>query len=311
VRIHCQLDPSALPAPAARILREGLVGDAVSYAGAYDNLVAAREPVPEGVEIVFGQPDPKALPASVRWVHLSSAGYARYEGVGGGWALTTSSSVYADPCAEQCLAAMLAHGRRLPAMAEDALARRWRHRHHRDRMRLLRGSRVLLLGHGAIGRRLLALLAPFEVEATVLRRRPTGDEGVAATTAEALDGADGWSGFDHVVSSLPGSAGRVLDARRLARLGPQAFVYNVGRGNTLDAGALVELLTDGRLAGAWLDVFEEEPLPEDSPLWTTPGLTVTPHAAGGRPGERAALMTHFLENLERWRSDTPLLDRVR
>jgi phosphoglycerate dehydrogenase-like enzyme len=90
---------------------------------------------------------------------------------------------------------------------------------------------------------------------------------------------------DVLVMILPATEAttHALDAARLTALPRHAFVVNVGRGTTVDEPALVAALTEGRIAGAALDVTEVEPLPADSPLWDAPNLLLTPHAAGGRP----------------------------
>src|SRR5690606_4679421 len=86
---------------------------------------------------------------------------------------------------------------------------------------------------------------------------------------------------DHVVCVLPGDTGtdRFLDAAAFAAVKPGAVVYNLGRGNAIDVGALTAALQAGRIAGAFLDVVPDEPLPEGSPLWTAPRLFLTPHAS--------------------------------
>src|SRR6185369_12949641 len=94
----------------------------------------------------------------------------------------------------------------------------------------------------------------------------------------------------------------LMDARRLARLRPTAHIYNVSRGAVIDEPALVDALRAGRLAGAGLDVFEEEPLPESSPLWELDNVILTPHVAGVTPlyYERTAAL--FAENVDRFLS---------
>jgi phosphoglycerate dehydrogenase-like enzyme len=86
---------------------------------------------------------------------------------------------------------------------------------------------------------------------------------------------------DHVACVLPGDTGTdsLLDAAAFARMKRSAYVYNLGRGNAIDAQALVSALNSGQIAGAFLDVVPEEPLPADSPLWDVPNLYLTPHAS--------------------------------
>jgi phosphoglycerate dehydrogenase-like enzyme len=91
---------------------------------------------------------------------------------------------------------------------------------------------------------------------------------------------------------------------------PGARFYNIGRGTTVDQGALVHALESGLLGGAYLDVTDPEPLPEDHPLWSVPNCFITPHSAGGRGTERLELVRHFVANLARYAAGEPLLDRI-
>jgi phosphoglycerate dehydrogenase-like enzyme len=252
------------------------------------------------------------------WVHLTSAGFTRYAAVrvrealvARGIALTTSSGVYADPCAEHALALLLAASRRLPECAENQqTARAWPSAPIRARSALLRGRRVLLLGFGAIGRRLAALLAPFEVDLAIFRARACGGEPGRVVTPDVLGDAFAWA--EHIVSTLPESesTSQLVSRELLAQMRPEAWFFNVGRGTTVDQDALLEALSARRIAGAYLDVTDPEPLPPDHPLWSAPGCSITPHSAGGRREEPVALVHHFLANLRRFERGEPLEDRV-
>jgi phosphoglycerate dehydrogenase-like enzyme len=89
-----------------------------------------------------------------------------------------------------------------------------------------------------------------------------------------------------------------------------ARVYNIGRGTTVDQDALLAALSSGRVASAYLDVTDPEPLPPDHPLWTAPNCFITPHSAGGHAGEDERLVRHFLRNLAAFEQGEPLADRV-
>jgi len=273
-------------------------------------------------DVAFGQPAPAQLLdlPRLRWLHLSSAGYDPYDRpdvraalAARGTRLTKSSLVYDEPCAEHVLAFLLAHARRLPeALANQLGARAWPQHALRARARVLAGQSVVLAGMGTIARRLVELLAPFGVTVTGLRRRVVGDE-PAPTFAWGSSEADAaLARADVVVDLLPGGAGtaRAFDAARLAALKPGAVFVNIGRGSTVDQAALAAVLAAGRLAAAYLDVTDPEPLPPAHPLWAAPNCVVTPHAAGGDADEGARLVEHFLENLERFTSGRPLLDEV-
>jgi phosphoglycerate dehydrogenase-like enzyme len=145
-----------------------------------------------------------------------------------------------------------------------------------------------------------------------LRRRVGGDEPVPTHAWGTPVAARALAVADTVVDVLPGntSTRHAFDAARLAGLKPGAVFINIGRGSTVDQDALRAALIAGRLGAAYLDVTEPEPLPPDHPLWTTPGCTVTPHAAGGHADEGERLVRHFLENLVRFTSGQALLDAV-
>ena len=91
---------------------------------------------------------------------------------------------------------------------------------------------------------------------------------------------------------------------------PGARFYNVGRGSTVDERALLEALRSGRIAEAYLDVFETEPLPADHPFWDLPNCYVTPHTAGGRHDQDTAIVQHFVRNLAAFLQNQPMVDRI-
>ncbi|MEY2930966.1 MAG: hypothetical protein RL033_1715 [Pseudomonadota bacterium] len=182
--------------------------------------------------------------------------------------------------AESLLAMITFMNRRLGAALHAQAERRWE-RAPFSSTRRLRGQVVLLLGYGAIGQHCGRLLSALGMMVHALRRdvaRPSPwAERVFAPeqrlTALAL--------ADHVVCVLPGDTGtdHLLDATALSNMKASACVYNLGRGNAIDAEALNDALTAGRIAGAFLDVVSEEPLPGSSPLWSAPNVYLTPHAS--------------------------------
>ena len=285
------------------------------------NLVKApADPALQEADVAFGQPDPDfALQCPrLRWIHLTTAGYTRYDGAafrsafgGRSSILTNSSLVYAEPCAEHALAFIMAQARQLPASLDSQRGDRgWPTLPRRAASSLLLGQRVVLLGFGAIGHRLAELLAPFNARITALRRRPAGDENVTVVTGDKLDEA--LATADHVVNILPENPAtlRFVNAARLTATKAGAAFYNVGRGTTVDQEALLAALQSGRLAAAYLDVTDPEPLPPEHPLWTTPNCFITPHSAGGHRTEPQRLLQHFLGNLRLFERGEALQDRV-
>jgi phosphoglycerate dehydrogenase-like enzyme len=302
-------------------LREGLAPHVLVRAERSPSSVLSSVPYSlDGVDIAFGQPDPASVLASdtVRWVHVTSAGFARYDtpefraaAVARGLVLSNSSSVYDEPCAEHALAFILAQARQLPrGLRSRSRAGSDEWQRLRGDCRLLHDQTLVMLGYGAIAKRLVTLLAPFQMQVMALRRRPRGDETVPVVTEEDLAGA--LAHADHVVNILPDNAAsrRFVDSGRLSQMKPGAVFYNIGRGTTVDQEALAQALRSGRLAAAWLDVTDPEPLPADHPLLGLENCHITPHVAGGHQGESRSLVRHFLANFRRFLHGSPLHDRI-
>jgi phosphoglycerate dehydrogenase-like enzyme len=227
-------------------------------------------------------------------------------------AVTNSAGVYNEACAVHVLSFMLAQARNLPRALDSRTANgtdEWRGL--RGSSTTLRGQTVLILGFGAIGRRLVELLRPLDMNIIAYRRKARGDEGVPVITQNDLARTLA-SEADHIVNILPDNAESRLffDATRLATLKPGAIFYNIGRGATVDQDALLDALRSRRLKAAWLDVTEPEPLPGNHPLLAEPNCFITPHVAGGQADEAKTLVRHFLKNLDAYVRGGPLCDRV-
>jgi phosphoglycerate dehydrogenase-like enzyme len=279
-----------------------------------------RDPGLVGAEVAFGQPDPEDCLANpgIRWIEVSSAGYTRYdtdafrEAIRGrGTVFTNASEVYAEPCAEHVLAMMLALGRQLLAShATQQGDRSWPYAERREASILLRGQTVVMLGFGAIGRRLAELLAPFGMTVYAVRRQIRSEPGVRVVSEDSLTRV--LAEADHVVNILPENeeTRNYVNARRIACFRPGARFYNVGRGATVDQKALTEGLSSGRIGAAYLDVMVPEPLPPGHPLWDATNCFITPHTAGGQRKGDLELVRHFLRNLDAFATGRPLCDRV-
>jgi phosphoglycerate dehydrogenase-like enzyme len=285
------------------------------------NLVpASADPLLAEADVALGQPDPQQVLATprLRWVHLTTAGYTRYDTdafraamKSRGSILTNSSSVYDEPCAEHLLAMMLAVSRQLPqCWADQSTTRSWRAAEHRIRCHLLENQTALLLGFGAIARRLVELLAPFKMNLVAVRRTVTGDEPIRTLPFSRL--RELVPAADHVLNILPANASteRMFDADQIALMKPTATFYNIGRGTTVDQPALQRALERGAIAGAYLDVTDPEPHPPHHPLWRLPNCRITPHAAGGHADEFERIVRHFLDNLRRFETGKELADRI-
>ena len=251
--------------------------------------------------------------SNLKWVHLTSAGYTRYDRTDvfsffekHSVTFTNSSSVYDVPCAEHVLSMMLAYNRKI---VDSERADHWTYTQQRPIMRVLRGQKLLILGFGAIGTKLTELLQPFGMEIRGLKRKVTGKENAPCFSIDSRIEHLGWA--DHVVNILPlsDSTQSLFGKNEFAAMKPSAVFYNIGRGDTVDQPALIEVLKSKSIAAAFLDVTSPEPLPQDHPLWQLDNCLITPHVAGGLQDENQVLLNHFVTNFERFIKNQPLLDR--
>jgi phosphoglycerate dehydrogenase-like enzyme len=303
-----------------------LIGATASHrliiAGKTDHVldVGVLDPRIFEAEIVFGQPDPEAVIRSskLRWLHLSSAGYARYDTAeirdslrNHSAIMTNSSNVYDEPCAEHLMAWLLADARQLyPSYENQRVARGWPQNELRVNIRLLANQTIFIVGYGAIGRRLAELLAPYPVRVIGHRRKP--QPGASIRIVGPVELWDTLAEADHVVNILPDSTQTrgFFDAQRLRRIKAGARYYSIGRGTTTDQEALATTLASGHLSAAYLDVTDPEPLPPDHPLWSVPNCYITPHTGGGYANESLRIAEHFVENLRRYERAEELVNRV-
>ena len=228
----------------------------------------------------------------LRWVQSLAAGpdSVLAAGFGDDVVITSGSGLHDRPVTEHALALVLALVRRLPAAARAQAEHRWADElgglqplHPEGAVTTLLGARVLIWGFGAIGQTVAPLLDQLGAQVRGVARSSGERSGFAVIAEDDLHEELGRT--DVLVMILPSTpaTAQALNAERLAALPAHALVVNVGRGSTVDESALVAALSDGRIAGAALDVTSTEPLPADSPLWDAPNLLLTPHAAGGRP----------------------------
>ena len=265
-------------------------------------------------EIVFGNVPAGWLDAAprLRWVQLDSAGVDAYLQINrvarpAPVQLTNLAGFYDRAVAEAALAGILAYYRCLPALLAAQPAARLIKPEVEPGFRSLAGESVLVLGAGAIGRRIAAVLAACDARVQCFARSRRA--GMLAGLPE-LDAA--LATTDLLVNTLPHTpeTNGLLDAARLARLKRDAVVCNVGRGSAIDETALVGLLDAGHLGGAVLDVTAIEPLPGDSPLWRHPRVLLTHHTGGRFRGEIDRKLDVFLDNFARFTRRAPLVNAV-
>ena len=259
----------------------------------------------------------------LRWVHSATAGVERVltpTALARGVTITNARGVFSRPIAEYVLMMILAVSRRLPQLLELQAERTWQPLEAVE----MRDVTVGIVGLGSIGRSVASLASAFGCRVIAMRRR--AEEGLdPATPGEGGDDASPvppridellapdelprlLRESDFVVLALPLTPDTqdMFDESLFEQMRPHAWLINVARGRLVDERALARAIRDGRIGGAVLDAFRDEPLPPDSPLYDTPNVILTPHTSwsSGRVLERSIGL--FCDNLERFRRGEPL-----
>jgi phosphoglycerate dehydrogenase-like enzyme len=227
--------------------------------------------------------------------------------------LTNSRGLNAPAVAEHALALTLALARRLHTAIVRQTAAVWAQNELTvPALRLLQGLTLGVVGLGTIGTAVARLGRAFGMQVVATRRRvdrPAPDVD-RVYTPDRIDQLLAES--DVIVLAAPETreTAHLIGARELASMKRDALLVNVGRGGLVDEPALVSALAEGRLGGAGLDVFADEPLPPSSALWRLPNVIVTPHVAGLRPDYWQVAVDIFVDNLRRFEAGEPLLNVV-
>lgn len=239
--------------------------------------------------------------------------------------VTTLSGAAAPQMAEFALMSMLALGRNLLLMIEDKQQRRWAEdRYTRFEAKLLRNSTVGIIGYGSIGREIGRICREFGAQVLAVKRDlmhlekemyrregmgdPQGDLADRLYPPQAIGSMVALCDFVVVTVPLTGETRGMIDAGILGKMKPTAYLIDISRGGVVDHGSLIEALQDKRIAGAALDVYPVEPLPESSPLWTMSNVILSPHVAGNSPHYQEQAVDLFTQNLRRYLSEQPLLN---
>jgi phosphoglycerate dehydrogenase-like enzyme len=272
-------------------------------------------------------PDPEKVP-NLRWIqfHYSGIDHAvEHSLLRSEVKVTTLSGAAVPQMAEFAVAAMLALARKFPLMVEDRREKRWpEDRFRRFEPLELRGSTVGIVGYGSVGREIARICRAFGAKVLAVKRNlkqlpdtgytmpEVGDREAELVARlyppQAIGSMASECDFLVVVVPLtPATRGLVGD-KVLKKMKPSAYLIDISRGGVVDHGTLIEALNAGRLAGAALDVYPVEPLPETSPLWGMPNLILSPHVAGASPKYLERATELFAENLRRYVVNEPLLN---
>jgi phosphoglycerate dehydrogenase-like enzyme len=240
----------------------------------------------------------------LRWIQSTGAGVDHIMAarpLPPGVTVTRTIDVFGPAMAEYVLGYLFAATLRIPRVLAQQRARRW----EPFAAPLLRGKTAVVVGLGNIGREVCRALQAAGLRVIGVSRsgRPI-DQADEVVSVGRLDEALPKADFLALVVPLTGESRGLIDARRLALLPPHAWLVNVGRGAVVREPDLIAALRAGSLGGAVLDVFEREPLPADSPLWTFENVVVTPHLSG--PDDVPINAQRFLENYRRFKAGQPL-----
>ena len=274
-----------------------------------------------GADIFIGsslRPQHFSAARKLRWIHSPAAAVHQLlfpELVGSSVVLTNSTGIHGPVVAEHAIAVLLAMAKRLPQAMQYQAKHEWSQDqlwHGQPRPRQVADATVVVVGMGSIGREFTVRARALGMKVLVVRENAgKGAEGADAVYSsqqieEALPQAD----YVLLCTPVTPQTTGLINAERLRRMKPDAYLINVGRGPLIDEPALLDALSKRTIAGAALDVFNQEPLPADSPFWSLDNLLITPHTAAvtDRLWERHYQL--IAENLERFLAGKPLLNEV-
>lgn len=253
-----------------------------------------------------------AASPNVRWIHNGMTGMDSVlypELVESDIVITNGSGAHRHALAESVLGMMLAWAKRFRDHFVEQQQSRWRHLPHDN----LHGRTVLIVGLGSVGETLARLCHCLGMRVLGLKRQPSGAlphgvDRLAGTEQlhELLPLAD----FVVIATALTDETRGMIGEDELRLMASNAYLINIARGPIIDEAALVRALQEGWIAGASLDVFVQEPLPEDSPLWTLPNVLITPHNAAWSEHVQEEALAIFYDNFHRFCEGLPLRNVV-
>ena len=306
------LDAGDLMYRERRLRREGKLEEAAALRPSIDEFLAQAD-----VLFSWGLPSelPKRAPR-LDWVQVPFHGADNLltpDVVASPIRIATAQGLLGWTMAEHVLGQMIYFSRRFHIAQQFQKNHRWDSRASRPSE--LRGQTVGILGYGDIAQNLVGMAKSQGMRCMVVRRsisEPTpGFDGVDQfLPSTQLDEVMRASDFLVLAAPLTPETDGMVSAQLLSLMKPTAYVINVGRGSLVDEDALIQALREGHIAGAGLDVFQTEPLPEDSPLWDMPNVLVTPHNSGPSEIYMSESMDMLCDNLQRYLANEPLLNIV-
>lgn len=315
-RLRVIYEPDLLPVARYDSDHTGVVRDL----GSQDLARWKRHLAEAEVMFDFDWLDPRALPAhapGLRWLQATSSGIGsfleRTRLSETDIVFTTAAGIHAGPLTEFAVLGLLYFAKQLPLLRARQAERHWQLLAVQE----LAGQQALVVGLGGVGSHVARTLACLGLDVWGMARADRSElpEGLTRLVSRA-ELPDVLPKVDALVLACPYTpeTHHLIGARELAALPRSAVLVNIARGAVVEEPALVEALSSGQLTGAALDVFEQEPLADDSPLWSLPNVIVSPHSSSTVARENDRLVDLFLDNLERYLDGRPLrnvFDRAR
>lgn len=251
---------------------------------------------------------------NLKWAHFHSTAIEQHVFVSPllarGVKLTTSAGSNAEPVAQTAIAGLLMLARKFPRWLDSQRRHAWEPLRGDQVPTDLRGQTVVVVGLGNIGLPIARFCQALGMQVIGIRRTPKRADDPLDEIHPLSTLADVLPRCQWVILACPYTkeTHHIINAGTLAKLPRGAALINVARGRVADEPALIEALKSGQLGCAYLDVFEKEPLPTESPLWDLPNVIVTPHNASVSAGNDRRSAELFLVNLEKWARGEPLLN---
>ena len=247
----------------------------------------------------------------LRWYHTVSAGVETMplpELAQRGIVLTNNSGSYDIQIAEHLMAFVFAASRQLHRYRDQQRTPEWKEQTHQE----LRDATIVVYGMGSIGGEIARLAAAVGMRVIGVRRKagPPGPGIDRVVAPDRLADVVGEADYLAVAAPLTDATRGAISREVISRMKTTAWIMNIARGAIVDERAMIEALQAKKIAGAALDVFTTEPLPPDSPLWKLDNVIITPHHSGSSPRASERTLALFAENLRRYKSGEPLINRV-
>ena len=292
-----------LSSPEKKYLSKNLKGHRILIEGSNKNL---NNKILRSCEVIFGNLNPELLneAPSLRWIQLESAGFAEYQDCiqfNKFLKISNLKDFFSDQVAHTAVASILSFYRKIPTLSLLQEKKKWVGDPLRKQLETLTGKNILFIGSGYINKRIKKLLAGFDcVFEFTNSQTPKGKLKKLIKQSEI------------VICCTPGTpkTNNLLNKDLLNQLSKNCLLVNIGRGNAIDEKQLIHILQKKKILGAILDVTNQEPIPQNHPLWTLKNVLLTQHTAGGSQDELLKKIDFFKNNLDRYLKNKKPLNLV-